>query len=829
MYQQLIAAFNDNNIDTKNSAKERLSQKLNWLIYKYYSYEWYEGRHYVAGHRYSVTYNDDDPRFHSNQDVPPVSDQSVQIQSAEEKVTCVNLDSTPLPQNTIQLLALGPGYAVAPSNSKKSKEELVREICDRIADAAIRMRWNNHFRDRPSVQSLDQYFKSVSPFDKKYTKPPPTDDLDLENRMVQFSDMVRNIVRDTSVTPNLTRNQLAALKDLRDCHDLHLSIADKTSEFVVMRKDDHVRATKLHFDDPAYRKLDMPSTEKEVTIFIAKLTKSLEDSINGKWHEICKKRNLPSKAYDLFAAHHSSLPTGRILIKTHKHQTSEISNIPPESLKVRPIVSNCNSPMDRITFLLCHILKPLLDMVPSHLKNTHDVLEKLRTVPQSELRGKSFFTADVEALYTNINVETAIGNIMELAEEHRNHLKLYGLTLTDVHELLEVSLLNSYFVYDRQVYVQRVGFFMGVRPAPIGAIIKMWMLEKNSIYTDLRISTHFYGRFYDDLSSVTSNKRRAQLMCNLIENQDPDHLIRLTVDYPETRDDYTPFLNMEVKIDEDGSLNTRLYRKPQKKLLTLNAASHHPPSVKEHTVSAMYETATNVSSNSTNTAHSQKMIDELLLNNGYSNRVIEQIKSKKRKRKRKRLNYDSNKNTTLKLPFLSTECSARIKRAATSLKIPVRVVTTPGRKLRDLLTSSRPLDQPHCPNINCKTCEALDGAGKCTDRNLVYSISCQMEECKRQNIGLYNGETYRPIHERFIEHYRSANNPTADSYRDKPLGKHYISKHPEHTGPPKLKLQIVSRASSTTDRKIKEARTILHNNPDLNDRDEQTELRKYLV
>ena len=104
-----------------------------------------------------------------------------------------------------------------------------------------------------------------------------------------------------------------------------------------------------------------------------------------------------------------------------------------------------------------------------------------------------------------------------------------------------------------------------------------------------------------------------------------------------------------------------------------------------------------------------------------------------------------------------------------------------------------------------------------------------MEECKRQNIGLYNGETYRPIHERFIEHYRSANDPTADSYRDKPLGKHYISKHPEHTGPPKLKLQIVSRASSTTDRKIKEARTILHNNPDLNDRDEQTELRKYLV
>ena len=116
---------------------------------------------------------------------------------------------------------------------------------------------------------------------------------------------------------------------------------------------------------------------------------------------------------------------------------------------------------------------------------------------------------------------------------------------------------------------------MGVRPAPIGAIIKMWKLERNSIYTDLRITPLFYGRFYDDLSSITSNCRRAQLMCTLIEDEDPDHLIKLTVDYPETKDHYTPFLNMEVKVDQDGSLNTRLYRKPQKKLLTLNAESSY--------------------------------------------------------------------------------------------------------------------------------------------------------------------------------------------------------------------------------------------------------------
>ena len=133
------------------------------------------------------------------------------------------------------------------------------------------------------------------------------------------------------------------------------------------------------------------------------------------------------------------------------------------------------------------------------------------------------------------------------------------------------------------------------------------------------------------------------------------------------------------------------------------------------------------------------------------------------------------------------------------------------------------------PNNNCRTCEALEGNGKCTDRNVVYSITCDETECKRQKIGQYNGETYRPLGDRFAEHYRSANNPTAESYKDKPFGKHFATEHPDHVGNPKLRLQILSRASSTTDRKIKEARAILKNNPDLNDRDEQSELRKYLI
>ena len=258
-----------------------VGQKLNWLIYKYYSDEWRNWRPYDINHRYTVTRNEGDPNVNFNGNIQhQPSEQSTVIQTAEEKVTYVNLDNTQLPDGTTELLALGPGYAVSPNLSKKNKEQFIKEICDRIADAAIRMRWNNHFKDRPSAQTLDQYFKSISPFDKKYTKPPPTDDLDLENRLVQFSDTVRNIVSNTSVTQNITTDQRKLLNQLRESQDIQLSIADKTSEFVVMKKEDHIRATKLHFDCPAYRKIDMPTAEKEVTKYIQKLTKSMEDTIN---------------------------------------------------------------------------------------------------------------------------------------------------------------------------------------------------------------------------------------------------------------------------------------------------------------------------------------------------------------------------------------------------------------------------------------------------------------------------------------------------------------------------------------------------------------------
>ena len=197
-------------------------------------------------------------------------------------------------------------------------------------------------------------------------------------------------------------------------------------------------------------------------------------------------------------SHHTTLPTARVMLKTHKYTGEQIKTLDPETMKTRPIVSGCNSPFHRILWFVCHILAPLMNLVPSHLKNTHDFLQRIRRLAPEDLKNLTFFTADVEALYTNINVLTAIEDVLEFAKENKASINTYSLKLSDIQELLEATLGKSYFIYNKQVYLQLLGLFMGTNPAPILATVKMWKLEKLSVYVDLRITLPTYSRFYDD-------------------------------------------------------------------------------------------------------------------------------------------------------------------------------------------------------------------------------------------------------------------------------------------------------------------------------------------
>ncbi|KAL5249839.1 hypothetical protein ACHWQZ_G018610 [Mnemiopsis leidyi] len=329
--------------------------------------------------------------------------------------------------------------------------------------------------------SNEEVVKSI----KGKSMAPPLADATIENKLTTLRRDLLTITKSASVSSNLTPQQRSALKDLRKNNELHVSIANKTAEFVVMPKQDMTQTTTAHFaNGTVYKRLTMPQGENEAQKFIRKLTNTLETEVNSTIKRIAPQRNIPQDATDLLMSHHTNLPTARVMLKTHKYSIEEIRNLNPDSMKTRPIVSGCNSPFHKALWFVCHILSPLMNQVPTHLKNTHDFLESMRSLSTNDLKNLKFFTADVEALYTNINVHTAIEDVLEFAKENKSSINTYGLHLSDIQVLLETTLGKSYFVYNNQVYLQLLGLFMGTNPAPILATVKMWKLERASVYVD---------------------------------------------------------------------------------------------------------------------------------------------------------------------------------------------------------------------------------------------------------------------------------------------------------------------------------------------------------
>ena len=128
--------------------------------------------------------------------------------------------------------------------------------------------------------------------------------------------------------------------------------------------------------------------------------------------------------------------------------------------------------------------------LPEH---THDFLERMRSLPPNNLKSLTFFTVEVEALFTNISVQTVIKDAWN------------NLPRCDLQELLDSTLGESYFVDNKQVYLLALVLHMATNPAPKLATVELRKLESGVIYVDLRITLPTNCRSYDDLNGAKCN------------------------------------------------------------------------------------------------------------------------------------------------------------------------------------------------------------------------------------------------------------------------------------------------------------------------------------
>ena len=143
-----------------------------------------------------------------------------------------------------------------------------------------------------------------------------------------------------------------------------------------------------------------------------------EKDINEVWEYVAKKNRVNERHIERLKSTHSICPVLYLLTKTHKFP----NNIPvsdPQSIKVKPIISGCGGPADKVSWLIHKICTPLLQYVKAHLKNTGQLINNLRKFQNGELKNKFLFSLDVVSLYPSVNNDAAIDTLRMYLEKEK--------------------------------------------------------------------------------------------------------------------------------------------------------------------------------------------------------------------------------------------------------------------------------------------------------------------------------------------------------------------------------------------------------------------------
>ena len=347
---------------------------------------------------------------HSNQHGP-------EMNNSTPKKWVINLSSIPLTQEQEYLLAHGPNFAVTPQ--KPPYGEYITCI-------------------ESACQSLDSNTEE-------------------ELR----SDIYRVLQQSHQLKPNLKKEEIKAIKQLKADKDHMVLTTYKGVALVVMDKSDYNRKAKELLEDTnTYRTIQFDPTNRLKNKPINMLRKLKADT------------GMQENTYRKMYPTGTSSPKFYGLPKIHK------KNIP-----LRPIVSSIGFVKYGVAKELARIIKPLMGNSQHHVHKTKQFADEIRKIKLEE--EECITSYDVTALFTSIPVASSL-EIMRSKLEQDAHLPNRSIMTADnIIELLGFCLNNTYFVFQDVVYEQTKGAAMGSPISPIVANIYMEAFENRVISTAL--------------------------------------------------------------------------------------------------------------------------------------------------------------------------------------------------------------------------------------------------------------------------------------------------------------------------------------------------------
>lgn len=425
-----------------------------------------------------------------------------------------NCTSETIPFDVCTILALGPKFIVPVEPRKVPLLEVLKDT-----ESIVREEPSADARDekRALATNVITNFINQSNYGKRRCSP---------------DDKIIGMVKDAKAY-------------LKSKPDLLVSKADKGNCTVVLYKTEYLAKMKSLLEDSNIYQLlksDPTSTlQKEANKLIVELFNN--EYISQYQKNVMVKYNCVSpKLYGLCKIHKAGFP-------------------------LRPITSFVGSPGYNISRFVNDILSCLSPNFSFSIKNSSELLDKLKdvVVPHDYI----LVSFDAESLFTNITKQL----IMRLIEDNWHIIE--GSTPVDFEslvELIEFCFRSSYVSFSDQYYKQISGCPMGAPCSPIFANLAMDFIL-NEVRGRLNFDIPLLLIYVDDIFTMIP-KNSVETVLNIFNSI--DHNINFT--YELENDKYSlPFLDCLIIRDPVlGTLKTDLYKKPTNTNRTINFRSLHP-------------------------------------------------------------------------------------------------------------------------------------------------------------------------------------------------------------------------------------------------------------
>ncbi|EYC33600.1 hypothetical protein Y032_0002g888 [Ancylostoma ceylanicum] len=371
---------------------------------------------------------------------------------------------------------------------------------------------------------------------------------------------------------------------------------------------------------------------------------------------------------------HPVVPTFYCLVKTHKLPSSvAYQDLSANDIKVRPIVSSCGGPSDRLGWLLVRLLSPLLHFVGAHTVNVERFLS---TLSECQVPSEAAY-ASFDVVYINVDNSSAIDSVISLYEQHQSQISTMGFSADNVKTMINSVLACNVFRFENRFFEQRRGLAMGNRIAPILAIIFLDHIERATLTSRILL----YKRYIDDVFVIGTTEMEVEATLEKLNAFDP--YASFTIERPDN-EGYLSFLNTKIRLS-GGQKEYVWYKKAASANILVHSKSAHPQFIKANVVRNLMKTEEKLCT--ATDVGVERTVARILEENGYDGNPTTNDTW---------FPHPTSDGIPLILPYVGDRAVRAVNEVVKQAGLPIRLVFRPSSTLNNLLTSTQ-IYEAKCP------------------------------------------------------------------------------------------------------------------------------------